>query len=193
MRDVSYCHHCSQLQRKQRCGSDASELDQTTSMPRYGERLNINLMSVYPSEDIKQIPWDFIKIVPCKPEQLLFVAFPLAVLYKAFKWCPPIKKLLLKNKILKAYSQTDAVLDEAGISFADSRGAVMNTYAFVCAAVPMLMGVPVSKIFPRLWEPSILPINRFLAKWILPKMKLICARGKGTLENFKIHWSSKKM
>lgn len=75
---------------------------------RYGERLNINLMSVYPSEDKKQIPWDFIKIVPCKPEQLLFVAFPLAVLYKAFKWCPPIKKLLLKNKILKAYSQTDA-------------------------------------------------------------------------------------
>ena len=43
---------------------------------RYGERLNINLMSVYPSEDKKQIPWDFIKIVPCKPEQLLFVAFP---------------------------------------------------------------------------------------------------------------------
>lgn len=27
--------------------------------------------------------------------------------------------------------------------------------------------------------------NRFLAKWILPKMKLICARGKGTLENLK--------
>ena len=151
---------------------------------RYGERLNINLMSVYPSEDKKQIPWDFIKIVPCKPEQLLFVAFPLAVLYKAFKWCPPIKKLLLKNKILKAYSQTDAVLDEAGISFVDSRGAVMNTYAFVCAAVPMLMGVPVLK-YSQAMGTFHSPINRFLAKWILPKMKLICARGKGTLENLK--------
>lgn len=151
---------------------------------RYGERLNINLMSVYPSEDKKQIPWDFIKIVPCKPEQLLFVAFPLAVLYKAFKWCPPIKKLLLKNKILKAYSQTDAVLDEAGISFVDSRGAVMNTYAFVCAAVPMLMGVPVLK-YSQAMGTFHSPINRFLAKWVLPKMKLICARGKGTLENLK--------
>ncbi len=151
---------------------------------RYGERLNIHLMSVYPSEDRKQIPWDFIKIIPCKPEQLLFVAFPLAVLYKCFSWCPPIKKLLLKNKILKAYSQTDAVLDEAGISFVDSRGFVMNTYAFVCAAVPMLVGTPVIKYSQAMGTFHSFP-NRFLAKWILPKMKLICARGKGTLENLK--------
>lgn len=151
---------------------------------RYGERLNIHLMSVYPSEDRKQIPWDFIKIVPCKPEQLLFVAFPMAVLYKVFSWCPPIRKLLLKNKILKAYSQTDAVLDEAGISFVDSRGFVMNTYAFVCAAVPMLMGVPVMKYSQAMGTFHSFT-NRFLAKWILPKLKLICARGEGTLENLK--------
>ena len=67
----------------------------------YGDRLNINLMSVYPSEDKKQLPFDFINITSTKPEQLLFIAFPLAILYKLFKWCPPIKKLLLKNKILK--------------------------------------------------------------------------------------------
>ncbi len=66
----------------------------------YGDRLNINLMSVYPKEDKKQLPFDFIHITSTKPEQLLFTAFPLAVLYKLFKWCPPIKKLLLKNKIL---------------------------------------------------------------------------------------------
>lgn len=151
---------------------------------RYGDRLNIHLMSVYPSEDRKQIPWDFIKIVPCKPEQLLFVAFPLAVLYKLFSWCPPVKKLLLKNKILKAYSQTDAVLDEAGISFVDSRGFVMNTYAFVCAAVPMLVGTPVMKYSQAMGTFHSFT-NRFLAKWILPKMKLICARGEGTLENLR--------
>ena len=42
---------------------------------KYGERLNINLMSVYPQEDKKQIPWDFIKIVSCKPEQLRLLHF----------------------------------------------------------------------------------------------------------------------
>ena len=34
------------------------------------------------------------------------------------------------------------------------------------------------KLYKLIW-------NRFLAKWILPKMRLICARGKGTLDNLK--------
>lgn len=148
----------------------------------YGDRLNINLMSVYPREDKKQLPFDFINITSTKPEQLLFIAFPLAVLYKIFKWCPPIKKLIAKNKIIKTYLKTDLVVDEAGISFVDSRGFVMNTYAFVCAAVPMLVGTPVVKYSQALGTFKN-PYNRFLAKWILPKLKLICARGQGTYDN----------
>lgn len=148
----------------------------------YGDRLNINLMSVYPSEDKKQLPFDFINITSTKPEQLLFIAFPLAILYKLFKWCPPIKKLLLKNKILKTYTNTDLVVDEAGISFVDSRGFVMNTYAFVCAAVPLLVGTPVVKYSQALGTFKN-PYNKFLAKWILPKLKLVCARGQKTYDN----------
>lgn len=151
---------------------------------RYGESLNINLMSVYPGEDRRQNPHDFIKIVPAQPEKLLFVAFPMAILHWIFQWCPPIRKLLEKNKILKAYKGTDLVIDEAGISFVDSRGFVMNTYAFVCMAVPLLMGVPVVKYSQALGTFKN-PYNRFLAKWILPKMKLICARGQGTYDNLK--------
>ena len=148
----------------------------------YGSRLNIKLMSVYPGEDRRQVPHDFVRIVPCKPERLLFIAFPLAILYRGLGWIPGMKRLLCKNKILRAYSETDLVIDEAGISFVDSRGFVMNTYAFVTMAVPMLMKVPVVKYsqamgtFKDFW-------NRFLAKWILPKMKLICARGQGTMDN----------
>lgn len=148
----------------------------------YGHRLNINLMSVYPGEDRKQVPHDFINIVPCKPEQLLFVVFPLAVLYKLLGWIKPLKKLIEKNKIIRAYRNTDLVIDEAGISFVDSRGIVMNTYAFVCAAVPMLVGTPVVKYSQALGTFKN-PINRLLAKWILPKIKLICARGQGTYDN----------
>ncbi|MGN1339623.1 MAG: polysaccharide pyruvyl transferase family protein [Oscillospiraceae bacterium] len=154
---------------------------------RYGEKLNITLMSTYPKADrrlIAEMPekYDFIKVVNTKPERLLFIAFPLAILYSFLRFIPPFKKLLEMCKIIKAYSQCDIVIDEAGISFVDSRGFVMNTYAFVCAAVPMLCGVPVVKYsqalgtFKNGW-------NKFLAKWILPKIKLICARGKITQEN----------
>ena len=151
---------------------------------KYGERLKINLMSVYPTEDAKQLPHDFIDIVSAKPEQLLFISFPLAILHKAFCWCKPVQKLIEKNKIIKAYKETDLVVDEAGISFVDSRGFVMNTYAFVCAAVPMLVGTPVVKYSQALGTFKN-PYNRFLAKWILPKLKLICARGQGTYDNLK--------
>lgn len=148
----------------------------------YGDRLNINLMSVYPGEDKKQLPFDFINITSTKPEQLMFVAFPLAILYRLFKWCPPIKKLIAKNKIIKTYLKTDLVVDEAGISFVDSRGFVMNTYAFVCAAVPLLVGTPVVK-YSQAMGTFKNPYNKFLAKWILPKLSLICARGQGTYDN----------
>lgn len=154
---------------------------------KYGERLNVFLMSTYPAADrrlIAQMPekYDFIKVVSAKPEKLLFLSFPLAILYSFLRFIPPLKKLLLKNKILKAYSQTDLVIDEAGISFVDSRGFIMNTYAFVCAAVPMLCGVPVVKYSQALGTFKN-PWNKFLAKWILPKIKLICARGKITQDN----------
>ncbi len=154
---------------------------------RYGERLDILLMSTYPSADRKLIAempekYDNIKVVNTKPEKLLFIAFPLAILYSFLRFVPFLGKLFRMNKIIKAYSQADIVIDEAGISFVDSRGFIMNTYAFVCAAVPMLCGVPVVKYsqalgtFKNGW-------NKFLAKWILPKIKLICARGKITQDN----------
>ena len=154
---------------------------------KYGERLNIFLMSTYPAADrrlIAEMPekYDFIKVVNAKPERLLFLSFPLAVLYSFLRFIPLFKKLLLKDKILKAYSQADIVIDEAGISFVDSRGFVMNTYAFVCAAVPLLCGVPVVKYSQALGTFKN-PWNRFLAKWILPKLRLICARGKITQDN----------
>ncbi|MGN1120562.1 MAG: polysaccharide pyruvyl transferase family protein [Oscillospiraceae bacterium] len=151
---------------------------------RYGERLHILLMSTYPKADERLIAespekYDFIEVVDTKPEKLLFIAFPLAILYSFLRFIPPLGKLLRKNKILNAYSRTDLVIDEAGISFVDSRGFVMNTYAFVCAAVPMLCAKPVVKYSQALGSFRN-PWNRFLAKWILPKIKLICARGSIT-------------
>ena len=148
----------------------------------YGEKLVVNLMSVFPSEDKEQIPYDFINVVPAKPQQVIFVAFPLAILYWIFRWFAPVKALLKKNKIIKTYLQTDIVIDEAGVSFVDSRGIVMNTYVFICAAIPMLLGVDVVRYSQALGTFKN-PINRIEAKIILPKMKLICARGEKTLNN----------
>ena len=154
---------------------------------RYGERLQITLMSTYPKRDreiIAAMPerYDFINVVNAKPEKLLFLTFPLAAMYGFFKHIPLLRKPFLRNKIIRAYSECDMTVDMAGVSFVDSRGFVMNTYAFVCAAVPMLCGAPVCKYSQALGSFKN-PYNRFLAKWILPKMRLICARGEITKSN----------
>lgn len=154
---------------------------------RYGERLRVTLMSTYPKRDreiISELPekYGFINVINAKPEKLLFLAFSLAVLYGLFGCVPPLCKLLLCNKIIRAYSDCTMVVDMAGVSFADSRGFVMNTYSFVCAAVPMLCGAPVCKYSQALGSFND-PYNRFLAKLTLPKMRLICARGEVTKAN----------
>ncbi len=64
----------------------------------------------------------------------------------------------------------------AGVSFVDSRGFVMNTYAFVSILVPMLLSLPVVKYSQALGEFKNF-INKTYAKIILPHLKLICARG----------------
>ena len=148
----------------------------------YGNGLNIKLMSVYPNEDEQQKPFDFIEIIPAQPEKILFIAFPLAVLYFLLGWISPIGLLLRKNKIINAYYQTDAVIDEAGISFVDSRGFIMNTYALVTVLIPILCGIPVYKYSQALGTFKKI-YNRVYAKFILSKIKIICARGEITKEN----------
>lgn len=148
----------------------------------YGEELIINLMSVYPADDRKQVPFDYVRVISAKPELVLFIAFPCAVLYRLFRWIPFIKKLLLKQKILKAYSQTDLVINEAGVSMVDSRGFIMNVYSFVCSAIPMLLDVSVIKYSQALGTFNKF-YNRILAKWQLPKFKKIIARGEITRKN----------
>ncbi|MCI9019383.1 MAG: hypothetical protein HFH32_01260 [Eubacterium sp.] len=145
----------------------------------YGERLDIRLMSVYPCEDRRQCPHACVTVVPAQPQKLLFAAFPCAVLYRVAGRCAPVRALLRKNQILDTYLETDLVIDEAGISFSDSRGFVMNTYAFVCMAVPMLLGVPAVK-YSQALGPFHNVYNRLLAKLVLPGLKLILARGRLT-------------
>ncbi len=69
------------------------------------ERINteFSLFSVYPNEDIEQNPYDYLSIVSAKPEQVIFIAFPLAIIYGLFKFVPPLRKLLLRNRILKRF------------------------------------------------------------------------------------------
>ena len=143
------------------------------------EGVQYKLLSVYPEEDRAQNPYENLEVVSCKPEKTIFLAFPLAILYRIFHWVKPLRQLFLTNNILKAIDASDLILDEAGISFVDSRGFVMNTYNFICMAIPLLLGKPVVK-YSQAMGPFNKFCNRTLAKLVLPRLKRIGARGNVT-------------
>ena len=145
----------------------------------YGKQLQVNLISSYPDEDKNQIPWSFMKLIPAKPKHLALVDFPSAILFHIFKNHKSIRKILLRNQVVNSYHNCDMVIDESGISFADEQGAMMNTYAFIRMAIPILIGKPVIKYSQALGSFNNF-YNRLLAKIILPKLDLICARGQIT-------------
>lgn len=140
---------------------------------------DFSLFSVYPAEDKQQNPYDYLKVVPTKPERIIFIAFPLAILYKLIGWIKPFKKLLLKNKILAGFNACDFIVDAAGISFVDSRGFVMNTYNFICMATPLLLGKKVIKLSQAM-GPCRSFFNKLWAKIALSKLDKVCSRGQYT-------------
>ena len=146
------------------------------------EDVEFKLFSVYPREDESQNPYSYLEVVACKPEQIIFIGFPLAILYKLLCRVSFIKKLLLKNKILKGIDECDFIVDAAGISFVDSRGFVMNTYNFICVATPLLLGKKVIK-FSQAMGPFNSFWNKLWAKLTLPHVTKICARGEVTYKH----------
>ena len=140
-----------------------------------------SVFSVYPEEDEKQKYHKNVNIISAKPKEVVFKIFPLSLLFFLFK-NTPLKRSLLKNKILKAYCDVDYLIDAAGVSFIDSRGFTMNTYNFICMAIPLLLNVPVMKFSQAMGSFNSF-YNRIYAKIILPKLEIICARGEKT-ENF---------
>ena len=146
--------------------------------------ISFDVLSVYPEDDKVQNPYKHVNIVACKPEQIIFAAFPLSLLHIALSRIKPIEKLLLKNPILASLSGCDLVVDAAGISFVDSRGIIMNLYNFICIFIPVALRKEVIK-FSQAMGPFRKLSNRLLAGAILPRVKTICARGLITESHLK--------
>ncbi len=151
-------------------------------MSAQAEDIRFVLFSVYPEADRVQNPYPNVEVVNWKPKQLVFKAYPMAVLYRMFRNVGPIARRLLKNKILKKTMECDFIVDAAGVSFMDSRSPVANGYNYICMKVPLLLGRKVVKVAQAMG-----PFKKFLTKrlamGVLPHMEKICARGDITYAN----------
>ena len=113
-------------------------------IPEFEPGVRFTLLSLYPKDDIAENRDPTIRIVPLAPVQLVFVAFPLALLAGLLARLRLPHKFLLRTPALRAIHDADLVIDLSGISFVDGRGLVL-LYNVLIVLIPVLLKTPVMK------------------------------------------------
>ncbi|MBU0617614.1 MAG: polysaccharide pyruvyl transferase family protein [Planctomycetes bacterium] len=150
-------------------------------IPEFEPGVRFTLLSLYPKDDIAENRDPAIRIVPLAPVHLVFVAFPLALLAGLLARLRLPHKFLLRTPALRAIHDTDLVIDLSGISFVEGRGLVL-LYNVLVVLIPVLLKTPAMK-YAQALGPFRGKLNSWAARWLLPKVARIAARGRITREH----------
>jgi len=140
-------------------------------------------LSTFPTEDREVNTKERLEIGSLTPRQILFPVLPLALLV----WL--VRKLGGSGRWLaglhpstRAIKDATVVADLAGISFVDGRGFPTLAYNVLMTGIPLLLGTRVVKCSQAL-GPFQQPLNRMAARWVLPRLERVVARGSQTEEH----------
>jgi colanic acid/amylovoran biosynthesis protein len=141
-----------------------------------------DILTTYPEADAPLVPAGAdARVVGLQPLRLALVEFPVAIL----AFVARLARLPLgwvRTRASRAILDADVVVDVAGISFADGRGVPITVYNALMTGLPVLLGTPTVKAAQAL-GPFRNPLNRLLARLVLPRLAAVCARGARTREH----------
>jgi len=143
----------------------------------------INCLTIYGENDRQFNSYKNLEIIKCTPFDIVCIAMPLSIFFYLFKWFNLVKKILLKNRVIKIIYNSDLVVNIAGISYSDGRGLIL-LYNIACDLTPLLLQRKVFK-YSQAIGPFKKLSNRVSARIILPKIIKIAARGEETVKNLQ--------
>ena len=144
--------------------------------PLLGE-VHFHVLSVYPETD-RRINLDpRVEIVTARPVALA-LATPLAALWALLKRLGLGTGPLMRSPVLAALVRSELLIDVSGISFSDGRVLELG-YNVACVLPSLLLRQPVAKYSQAMGPFRTWP-NRMLARLILPRLRLVIARGERT-------------
>src|SRR4051812_48794630 len=135
-----------------------------------------SVLTSYPDDDRVESTDPRLDIVSARPVELAALLWPLALLAAALRAVRLPWRWLCIPPALRHLRDADVVVDVAGISFADGRGIPIVVYNALMTSLPLLLGRPTVKASQAL-GPFDNPVNRTLAKLVLPHLRAVCARG----------------
>lgn len=139
----------------------------------------LSVLTTFPADDRVEVADDRMTIVSAEPVELAAVLWPLAVVIALLRICRLPWGWLCVRPALRHLRDADVVVDVAGISFADGRGFAIVVYNALMTSLPLLLGRPTVKLSQAM-GPFRSPLNRVLARIVLPRLRAVCARGAGT-------------
>jgi colanic acid/amylovoran biosynthesis protein len=138
-----------------------------------------SVLTTFPADDRDEPHDDRATIVSAEPLELALLLWPLGLLIALLRVCRLPWRWLCVRPALRHLRDADLVVDVAGISFADGRGIPIVVYNALMTSLPLLLGRPTVKLSQAM-GPFRSPINRTLARLVLPRLDAVCARGTGT-------------
>lgn len=151
-------------------------------MPEVVGESRFDILTTYPEADSGRIPkGSDVHIVGLQPLRLALVEFPIACLAFVAR-CLRLPTFWVRSRGCRSMLDADVVVDVAGISFADGRGVAILGYNVLMTGVPLLLGVPTVKAAQAMGPFNTVP-TKIAAKWVLPHLATICARGARTREH----------
>jgi len=146
----------------------------------------IDVLTTYPRDDREELERTSsalpVRIVSCRPWQLVFPMLPLALLVALSRKLGSPGRWLCLTPAMKALADADVVADLAGISFSDGRGLPILAYNTLMTGIPVLMGIPVVKCSQAM-GPFREPKTRLAAKVVLRSVRRVLARGQDTYQH----------
>ena len=150
--------------------------------PEVSGPCTFDILTTYPAADAPLVPAGAdARVVGLQPLRLALVEFPVALLALVAR---TVRLPLgwVRTRACRSILDSDVVVDVAGISFADGRGIPITVYNALMTGLPLLLGVPTVKAAQAL-GPFRNPVNRLLARLVLPRLAAVCARGARTREH----------
>lgn len=138
-----------------------------------------SVLTTFPAEDREEVADERMTVVSAEPVELAAILWPLAVVIAVLRTCRLPWRWLCVRPALRHLRDADVVVDVAGISFADGRGAPIVVYNALMTSLPLLLGRPTVKLSQAM-GPFRSPLNRSLARAVLPRLRAVCARGART-------------
>lgn len=145
--------------------------------------LRFHVFSYYPEDDARLLRSEGVSLQSSTPLALVAWLLPWSLVFGLLRLVFGRGVGKVAPRAVRALLESEALVDLAGVSFIDGREKFLP-FNVLTLLPAWLLGTPIVKL-PQAVGPFRKPVNRMLAAWILPRCRILWARGGKTFQHLQ--------